>query len=170
MQRRPRDVLDPFHQLHEPFLFARPNRSKTNTAVAGDHSGDAVPARWFEQVVPGGLPVVVRMNVDEAGRHDEPGCIELFDRVAEVGANGRNDAAINREVGDVTGRPGAVDDGPAVDDEVVHASSVPFSTRLANHAPHVRPPQWHVPFAANTEAEMAVVRDICRGLCFEKQG
>ena len=64
------------------------HRREPDAAVAHDHGGHAVPARRREQRVPGGLAVVVRVQVDEAGREQQA-----------VGVDG----AVRRAVGECAG-------------------------------------------------------------------
>ena len=71
-QRGAGDVLDALHELDELLLAARVHRREPDAAVADDHGGDAVPARRRELRVPGGLAVVVRVHVDEAGGDEQP--------------------------------------------------------------------------------------------------
>ena len=62
------DVLHALHELDEPLLLAGAHRGEAHAAVAGDDGGDAVAGGRVEHVVPGGLAVVVGVDVDEAGR------------------------------------------------------------------------------------------------------
>ncbi len=48
-----------------------PHRREADPAVAHHDGGHAVPGRRGEQRVPGDLPVVVGVDVDEAGRHQQ---------------------------------------------------------------------------------------------------
>ena len=70
------DVLDALHQLDEPLLVTGAHRREPDAAVAGDDGGDAVTRRRLEQRVPGGLAVVVRVDVDEPGRDEQPGGVD----------------------------------------------------------------------------------------------
>ena len=86
-------------------------------AVAGDDGRDAVEARRRERGVPEDLRVVVRVDVDEAGCDDVPARVEL-PLAVEVGADGRDLAVRDRDVGARAGRARAVDDGATLDDEI----------------------------------------------------
>ena len=66
------DVLDALHQLDEPVVVGRAHRREADAAVAGDDGGDAVPRRRDHPLAPRRLPVVVGVDVDEAGRHQQP--------------------------------------------------------------------------------------------------
>ena len=58
----------------------RPARRDGEAAVAHDDGGDAVPRRRARRRVPEELAVVVRVEVDEARRHDEAAGVELASR------------------------------------------------------------------------------------------
>ena len=68
VQRGAGDVLDALHQLDELVVVGRPHRGEADAAVAHHHRGHAVPRRRHEPRVPRRLPVVVGVDVDEAGR------------------------------------------------------------------------------------------------------
>ena len=76
-QRGAGDVLDALHQLDQPLLAAGVHRREADAAVAHHDRGDAVPARRRELRVPGGLAVVVRVHVDEAGRDQQAVGVDL---------------------------------------------------------------------------------------------
>ena len=82
VQRRAGDVLDALHQLDQPGLLAGAHRGEAHPAVAGDDGRDAVARRRVEHLVPGGLAVVVGVDVDEAGGDDEPGGVDDLGGVA----------------------------------------------------------------------------------------
>src|SRR6185437_5878056 len=111
---------DSLHQADEPVAAVGRGRREADPAVAHDHGGDAVPDRRREQRVPGDLPVVVGVDVDEAGRDREAGGVELL-------ATGLVDGAHHGEApvvdGDVAGRrttTAAVDHGSVPDHQIVH--------------------------------------------------
>ncbi len=60
------DVLDALHQLDEPLVVLDVDGGEADAAVADDDGRDAVPRRRHHALVPGRLPVVVRVDVDEA--------------------------------------------------------------------------------------------------------
>src|SRR3546814_5159595 len=72
------DVLDALHQLDQALVVGRAHRREADAAVAGHHGGDPVPGRRVEAVVPGGLAVVVHVDVDEAGRDEQAIGVELL--------------------------------------------------------------------------------------------
>jgi hypothetical protein len=119
VQRSTGDVLHAFHQLDEAIAVGGPHRREADAAVAHHDGGDAVPCRRQQAAVPGGLTVVVAVDVDEA-RGDEQ----------TVGRHLPVTAALDRsDLGDATGGDGdirgasrctgAVDHGAGTDDDVV---------------------------------------------------
>ena len=66
LQRGAGDVLHALHQADEPLVAIRGHRREADAAVAHHDGGDAVPAARRELLVPRGLAVVVRVDVDEA--------------------------------------------------------------------------------------------------------
>ena len=87
------DALDALHQADEPVVTVGRGGREADAAVTHDHGGDAVPDRRGEQRVPGDLPVVVGVDVDEAGRDREAGGVELLTTGLVDGAH-RGDAAV----------------------------------------------------------------------------
>ena len=120
-----RDVLHPFHQLDQRRLLARRARSEAHAAVAHDERGDPVAERRVELIVPRRLPVVVRVHVDPARRHD--GAVGVDRAVAlETAADGGDAPVVDRDVaGDAVG-PGAVHDRPAPDHQLMCHVSRPL--------------------------------------------
>ena len=77
VQGRSRDVLDAFHQFHELVVVLVVHRCETNPAVAEHNGCDAMPTRRLHAFIPGGLPVVVGVDVDEAGGDQRSVCVDL---------------------------------------------------------------------------------------------
>ena len=126
VQRGAGDVLDALHQLDEAFLPAGAHRGEADAAVAGDDGGDTVAGRRVEDRVPGGLTVVVRVDVDEPGRDEQPGGVDDLGRVAvDVLADLDDHAALDRHIAHEAGAAGAVDDGSPGDLQIEHAPNVP---------------------------------------------
>ena len=81
-------------------LAARAHRREADAAVAHDDRGDAVPARRREQRIPADLAVVVGVDVDEAGRDQQPvGVDRAPGRSAGQIADLGDDAVVDRDVG-----------------------------------------------------------------------
>ena len=113
------NILDPLHQADQPIVLVRFRRREADAAIAHDNGRDAVPARRGHFLVPRGLSVVMRMDIDEAWRDDKSGGVDLL-------ACGSRDVADRGDqpfgYPDVTGepfRPGPVPYGSAANDEVV---------------------------------------------------
>ena len=119
------DALDAFHQSDEPVVAVGGSGRETDTAVAHDHGGDAVPQRRREQRVPRDLAVVVGVHVDEAGRDDEAGGVELFSTRLVDGADGGDAAVVDGDVGEHGGSPATVDHRSVADHEIVHVAFPP---------------------------------------------
>ena len=73
--------------------------------------------------VPEELRVVVRVGVDDTGRHHEPGGVELGGRRLVDLADGDDAAVPDPDVGQAAGLPGAVDERAGSDDVVEHGTS-----------------------------------------------
>ena len=71
LERVERHALDPRHHAHHVVDVLGPERRDREPAVAADHRGDAVQRRRGDRRVPQRLDVVVRVQVDEAGTHDQ---------------------------------------------------------------------------------------------------
>jgi hypothetical protein len=126
-QRGAGDVLDALHQLDQPLLAARPHRREADAAVAGHDGRDAVAAGRLQQAVPAHLPVVVGVDIDEAGGYHLPCRVDGFGgRTAHFGVAGSaaddvdDHAVLDADVGAEAIRTGAVDDSATGDLEVEH--------------------------------------------------
>ena len=124
-QRRGVHVLDVLERAHDHVVVLGAGRRDREAAVAGDHGGDAVVRRRPQRRIPEHLRVVVRVDVDEAGRDRAARRVELR-LAAQVRADLADHAVRDRDVGDAAGRAGAVEDGSAADDEVSRHRSLPF--------------------------------------------
>ena len=69
-ERGERHALDPGQHAHEVVAVLGPERRDREAAVAADHGRHAVQRRRRQRRVPEHLRVVVRVDVDEAGRDD----------------------------------------------------------------------------------------------------
>ncbi len=119
VQRGAGDVLDALHELDEEALGALAHRGEPDAAVAHHDRGDAVPRRRCHLGIPGGLAVVVRVDVDPAWRDDESVGVELARPGAFDLSDGGHDPVVDRHVGRARRRPGAVDDRPTPDHELM---------------------------------------------------
>ena len=69
-ERGERHALDPRQHAHQVVAVLGSERRDREAAVAADHRRDAVQRRRRQRRVPEHLRVVVRVDVDEAGRDD----------------------------------------------------------------------------------------------------
>ena len=105
------------------------HRREADAAIAEHHRGDAVPARRREQRVPHRLPVIMRVHVDPAGRDQKPGRVDLAPAGTELAADRGDPLAGDRHVAGEGRLAGAVDDGAAANDDVVHESRSCVATK-----------------------------------------
>ena len=128
VQHRAGDVLDALHQRNQLVVRVGPHRREADATVAHDHRGDAVPARRSDARVPRGLAVVVRVDVDEPRRDEQPVRVDLLASPPGDRPHRRDRRAVD---GDVRGHrfaAPAVGQVAAPDHQVVcHAShATPF--------------------------------------------
>ncbi len=141
VERRTGDVLHAFHEADEEVPLAGPDRGKAHTAVAGDHGGHAMPARWRHLWIPGDLAVVMGVDVHPSGGDQgtvgvdlaHPGCVHVPD--------GHHDASVDGDIGGAGRCSGAIGNGSSTDDQVVHDGSPSLVVRItpAMHAPDATP-------------------------------
>ena len=123
LERGAGDVFDALHQFDEPLAFAGSHRCEPDTAVAHDHSRDAVPARRRQVGIPRDLTVVVRVDVDEARCHemtrgvDDLGRLRVAQRALVVDAG--DEPVAHRDVGVARVAATAVDQGRVGNHQVV---------------------------------------------------
>ena len=121
-QHRIGNLLDAFHQIHQRAAMLFFHRRKADAAIAEHHRGNAVPARRREQRIPHRLAVVMGVHVDPAGRDHEARGVDLALAGALLAADRGDAAACDRDVAGERRFAGAVDDGAAANDDVVHGS------------------------------------------------
>jgi hypothetical protein len=124
VQGRPRDVLDPLHQLDQSLVVPGPDRGEADAAVAHDDGRHAVPRRGRELAVPGRLAVVVGVNVHEPGCDQRTVGIDLLRRPGAYPPDVGDHAAVDRDVRAERLAPEPVDDCSSSDDQVVHDTIV----------------------------------------------
>ena len=91
------NVFDALHQLDEELVLVGLGRGEPDPAVAHHQGGHAVRRGRLELGIPCGLTVIVRMDVDEARRHQQAACIDLASATADVSADSGNHIAIDRD-------------------------------------------------------------------------
>ena len=111
-----RDVFNALHQVDQVGHGTRANRREADAAVA-EHSGrHTVPRRRCQERIPGGLPVVMGVDVDEAGGHQQTSRVNLAPAWACVFGHCGDQACVYRHVSDPARRARAVDHRTASDD------------------------------------------------------
>ena len=128
MQHRAGQVFHALHQFHQEVVVGGAHGCETNAAVAGHHRGHTVIRRRLQPVVPGGLAVVVGVNVDEAGRHQRTIGIEFACAAAADIADFHDHAVTDGHVGRALRCACAVDDAAAADDDVEFHPEPPGAT------------------------------------------
>ena len=100
-----RDVFHALHQRDEPVMSVGCRRGEPHTAVAHHHGGHPMPTRRREVGVPTGLGVVVRVDVDEPRRHQQPvGIDRLVGRRARAcGFHCRDEPLVDHHIGMASG-------------------------------------------------------------------
>jgi len=119
-QRGAGNVLDTLHQLDQVVLLARAHGCEADSAVPHDHRGDPVPSGRRQVRVPGGLSVIVGVDIDPSGRDEETCRIDLAPPLAHVDSDGDDAIPVDRDIGSALLGSGAIDDGSTANYEVVH--------------------------------------------------
>jgi hypothetical protein len=129
VQRAAGDVLDALHELDQAVVVGRAHRGEPDAAVAGHDGRDAVPGRRDEAVVPGRLAVVVAVDVDEAGRHEQAVGVHLSPSPTRHTSDVGDEPAGDGDVGGPGVGPGPVDDRAAPEHEVMFGHGADRSPR-----------------------------------------
>ena len=104
------------HRQHRALAKFRLDRHEAEAAVAEHHRGDAVPSGDRAVRIPSNLRVVMRMQIDEAGRDDQAVGVDDFLREAGCAAADLRDLAVlDPDVGAVARHARAVNDGSPFD-------------------------------------------------------
>ena len=90
------DVLDAFHDLDQRVAVLRPAGREADAAIAHHHGGHAVARGRREALVPGRLPVIVGVDVDEARRDGQALGVDLLAPGAGNAADGGDAAVLAR--------------------------------------------------------------------------
>ena len=93
------DVFDAFHDLDQRVAVLRPAGREADAAIAHHHGGDAVARGRHEALVPGRLPVIVGVDVDEARRDGQPLGVDLLAPGAGDAADGSDAAVLHGDIG-----------------------------------------------------------------------
>jgi hypothetical protein len=76
------DVFDALHEAYEPLPLVGCGRRKSHSAIASHDGGDSVPARRRQERIPGGLAVVMSVDVDKSGGDKQARGINVFAALA----------------------------------------------------------------------------------------
>ena len=117
------DVLNAFHQADQPFVAVGFGGGKANAAIAHDDGGDAVPARRRHFLVPCRLPVIMGVDVDEAGGDDLAAGVEFVAPYTEIFADRDDAITVNRDIRDKGRSAHTIDDGAAAYHQIKHPES-----------------------------------------------
>ena len=129
MQCRSGNIFDAFHEADQEFLFARSDGRKADAAITHHQSRDPMPCSRREQRIPSRLTIVVRVDIDEARRHDFTFGIDDVSRFRIFGSDGpnlRDLPILNRDVPNKGCSPGPIDNRSASDNQIVHLVLLAF--------------------------------------------
>src|ERR1700733_13487874 len=101
------------------------HRRETDAAVAEQDRGDTVPGRRRQHRIPRRLPIVMRVDVDPAGRDQQAVSVYLTPAGASLAADLGDLVAVECYVAGVGRLAGSIDDVTASDHGVMHGS-LPF--------------------------------------------
>ena len=125
-QRDAGNVLHPFHQVDQRLVMLPTDGGEAYAAIAENDGRGAVPGGRRKHGIPGGLAIIVRMDVDPSRRDDAPIGLHLAPAWTRLAANLDDPVAVDGDVPVGRRRARAVDDPAAPDDDVVHWLSRSF--------------------------------------------
>ena len=118
-QDRKRDVLHPFHQMDEPVMVFRAAGGEADPAIAHHRCGHAMQRRGLKPLIPGRLPVIVGVHIDETRCDQKPAGVEFLRARAFDFADGDNMAIPNRDITLEGGGARPVHDRSAADHAII---------------------------------------------------
>src|SRR5260370_32398911 len=101
-------------------LLPAPDRSKSDPTVADNYRGHAMPARRRKIRVPERLAVVMGVDIDPSGRHQQAAGVDFAPARPSLAADGRDHTAIDCEVAAMGRRAGAINDCAVPDYGIMH--------------------------------------------------
>jgi hypothetical protein len=145
------NIFDAFHQADQPFVLVGLGGRKADAAIAHHHGSDAVPARGGHFLVPGGLTVIMRMDVDKAGRDQMPLRVDFLGGIAGDFAHLGDQAILDGDIAGEAVLAGAIDDGPVANDQIIcgHVCA-PLSTEEGSTMQPMSPAQTRWPGRASS--------------------
>ena len=117
------NILDAFHQVDQEIAGAGPHGGETYPAVPDYHRRHTVQRRGGQLCVPGGLAVVVGVDIDKARGDDHALRIELAPSGADIIADGADAAACKGNIGTAAIAARTVDHGALAYYEIMHEAS-----------------------------------------------
>ena len=96
-------------------------RCESDAAVSHDDSGDPVVTRGSKLWIPGYLTVVVGVHVDESGRDELAGGVDLFAATSDSAFHRDDLAVLDRDLNLSRGLSGAVENRSSSNHQVMHA-------------------------------------------------
>src|SRR4029079_4890142 len=97
--------------------LGRPARREADAAIAHDRGGDAMRRGWRDAAAPGRLPIVVRVNVDEARGDELAFGGDLLVTARGPPADLEDAAVLDRDIGFPRRVAEAIDHGARADDQ-----------------------------------------------------
>ena len=134
-QHRIWNLLDALHQIHQRAAVFFLHRRKADAAIAENHRGDAVPARRRDQRVPHRLAIVMGMRVHPARRDQQTSRVDLAFAGGLLAADAGDAPIRNRHIAREGRLPGAIDDGAAANDDIVHGAAPWFRRAIIAYSP-----------------------------------
>ena len=119
------NVLDPFHELDQEVLATGADGGEADPAVAHDGRGHAMPAGGRHDRIPGGLAVIVGVDVHPAGGDNQAPGVDLAPGGAFDLAHGDDAVALDPDVRAGGRRARPVHHSSAPDDQVQHVVVFP---------------------------------------------
>ncbi len=113
------DILNPFHQTDEVVMIVRSAGRETDAAVAHDRGCHAMGGGGGEPLRPGGLRVIMRMDIDKAGRDQLAAGVDDLIGGAVNPADGRNFPVQNGDIGLKRFSAASIRDGSVLDDDII---------------------------------------------------
>lgn len=112
------NILDSLHQVNQPVSVLGLAGGEAHAAISHHDRGHPVPGGGLHPVVPCRLTVIMGMNVDEAGRHDQAAGVDPLPGLAGYLSDLHDLAVSDANVGHETIRAGAIHDRSATDDQI----------------------------------------------------
>ena len=117
------NVLHPFHQPDQAVPVALAAGGKADPAIAGDDRSHTVLRARLQPLGPGGMAIIMRVNVDKAGGHHPVARVDLL-RAAPGEAADRGDAPrAHRDIAGKAAFAAAIDNRAIADDQIEFTGS-----------------------------------------------